>query len=97
MADWSRPFEDTITLTDGRTLSTLRDAGDFITSLPKVEQQLEEWQTAIEYLIGAAEYRDYMMHARIAALRALNRHVDRTFNPDRKDTQWGKRELKRDQ
>jgi hypothetical protein len=30
-------FEDTITLPDGRTLSTLRDAGDHITSLPKAE------------------------------------------------------------
>jgi hypothetical protein len=97
MADWSRPFEDTITLSDGRTLSTLRDAGDFIASLPKAEQQRKEWQTAIECLIGAAEYRDDLMHARIGVLRALNCHVDRTFYPDRKDTQWGKRKLKRDQ
>ena len=37
IADWSRAFEDTITLPDGRTLSTLRDAGDHITSLPKAE------------------------------------------------------------
>jgi hypothetical protein len=37
IADWSRAFEDTITLPDGRTLSTLRDAGDYITSLPKAE------------------------------------------------------------
>jgi hypothetical protein len=28
---------------------------------------------------------------------ALNRHVERVFNPDRKDTHWGKRKLKRDQ
>jgi hypothetical protein len=27
----------------------------------------------------------------------LNRHVERVFNPDRKDTHWGKRKLKRDQ
>jgi hypothetical protein len=97
MADWSRRFEDTITLPDGRTLSTLRDAGDYITGLPKAEQRLEEWQTAIECLTGAAEDRDYMMHARIGLLRALNRHVERAFKPDRKDTHWAKRKLKRDQ
>ena len=30
------------------------------------------------------------MHARIGMLRALNRNVERVFNPDRKDTNWGK-------
>jgi hypothetical protein len=38
-----------------------------------------------------------MMMARIGMLRALNRHVERVFNPSRKDAQWGKRNLKRDQ
>jgi hypothetical protein len=37
------------------------------------------------------------MMARIGVMRALNRHVVREFNPDRKDTHWGKRKLKRDQ
>lgn len=37
------------------------------------------------------------MHAHIGMLRAINRHVERVFNPDRKDTRWGKRKLKRDQ
>ena len=30
-------------------------------------------------------------------MKALNRHVERVFNPDRKDTHWGKRKLKGDQ
>ncbi|MEH2554605.1 hypothetical protein V1286_002134 [Bradyrhizobium algeriense] len=30
-------------------------------------------------------------------MKALNRHVERVFNPERKDTDWGKRKLKRDQ
>jgi hypothetical protein len=38
MADWSRALEDPITLPDGRTLSTLREAGDYITSLPKADR-----------------------------------------------------------
>ena len=37
------------------------------------------------------------MMARIAGMKALNRRVVRVFNPDRKDTHWGKRKLKRDQ
>jgi hypothetical protein len=97
MADWSRRFEDPITLPDGRTLSTLRDAGDYITSLPKAEQNLEAWQTAVEALIMTAEDRGPLMHAHIGVLRALNRNVERAFNPSRKDTHWGKRKLKRDQ
>ena len=37
------------------------------------------------------------MLARIAVMKALNRGVERVFNPDRKDTHWGRRKLKRDQ
>jgi hypothetical protein len=37
------------------------------------------------------------MLARIGVMKALNRHVERVFNPDRKDSHWGKRKLKRDQ
>jgi hypothetical protein len=73
------------------------DAGNYITGLSKAEQQLDEWQTAIEALIMAAENRGPLMHARIGMLRALNRHVERVFNPDRKDKHWGKRKLKRDE
>ena len=29
-------------------------------------------------------------------VKALNRHRERVFNPDRKDLHWGKRKLKRD-
>jgi hypothetical protein len=37
------------------------------------------------------------MMARIGVMKALNRHVVRVFNPERKDTHWGKRKLKRDE
>jgi hypothetical protein len=55
---WKRAFDDPIPLPDGRQLVTLKDAGDYITKLPKAEQQLGEWQTAIGCLIGAAEGQD---------------------------------------
>jgi len=81
----------------GRHLLTLKDAADYIMKLPKAEQKLEEWQTATEVLIMAAEGRGPVMHARIGVLRALNRNVARVFNPDRKERHWGKRKLKSDQ
>jgi hypothetical protein len=63
--------------------------------LPKAEQKLAEWQTATEILIGAAEGRDFLMHARIRMLRALSRNVEKVFDSSRKETHWGKRKLKR--
>jgi hypothetical protein len=95
-AAWARPFDDAILLPGGRELLTLRDAAHYIMKLPKADQEFEEWQTAIGCLIGAAEGRDFVMHARIGVLRALNRNIERTLT-DRKDSHWGKRKLKRDQ
>jgi hypothetical protein len=57
---------------------------------------LPEWQTAIEVLMLVSRSGPTMM-ARIGVMKALNRHVERVFNPDRKDTHWGKRKFKRDQ
>jgi hypothetical protein len=37
------------------------------------------------------------MFARIGVMRALNRHVERVFDPTRKDKHWGRRELKTDE
>jgi hypothetical protein len=64
---------------------------------PGKTRQSDEWQAAIEALLMAAEDRGPLLHARIGMLRALNRNVERVFNPDRKDTHWGKRKLKRDE
>jgi hypothetical protein len=36
------------------------------------------------------------MHARIGILHALNPHVERVFNPERKDPHWGRRKLAQD-
>jgi len=51
VAVWAPPFDDPILLPGGREIVTLRDAGDYITSLPKTEQDLEEWQAAVEALL----------------------------------------------
>ena len=95
-AGWRRKFEDLIPLSGGRKLVTLRDAADYITSLPKKESDLPEWQTAIAVLMLVSQGGPTMM-ARIGVMKALNRDVEHAFNPERKDTHWGKRKLKRDQ
>jgi hypothetical protein len=94
---WSRKFDDPIPVAKGKELVTLRDAALYITKLPKTEHDAEEWQTAVETLILVAESNGGpTMMARIGVMRALNRHVVRAFNPNRKDTHWGKRKLARD-
>jgi hypothetical protein len=93
---WQRPFEDPIPLPRGRQLVTLKDAADCIMKLPKAEQNHERWQAAVACLIGAADGLDFLMHARIGMVRALNKDVKRVFKPGRKDPHWGRRELARD-
>jgi hypothetical protein len=94
---WKRPFDDPIDLPGGRTLVTLEDAGNYITKLPKAEHTAPEWQAAMEALILVATRSGPTMLARIGVMKALNRNVERMFNPDHKDTHWGKRKLKRDE
>jgi hypothetical protein len=36
------------------------------------------------------------MFARIGIMLALNRHVERAFDPTRKEPHWGRRKLARD-
>ncbi len=81
-----------------KPLVTLRDAALYVTKLAKAEQQIEEWQTAVENLINAAEIGgSWLMLARTGVMRALNRNVERVFDPSRKDHHWGRRKLKRDE
>jgi hypothetical protein len=93
---WSREFDEPIPLTRGRQIVTLKDAANYIQKLPMGEQLLDEWQAAVEALLLVVELNGPTMMARIGILRALNRNVERVFNPSRKDTHWGKRKLKRD-
>jgi hypothetical protein len=46
-----------------------------VQALPKAKQKREEWQRAVRILIGAAEGRDFMMHARIAMMKAIRRSI----------------------
>jgi hypothetical protein len=93
---WKRPLDDPIPLPRGRQLVTLEDAVKYIQKLPKAEQHLAEWQAAVEAMLLVVDHNGPTMMARIGVMRAPNRHVERVFNPVRKDTHWGKRKLVRD-
>jgi len=53
-AEWSRKYDEPIPLPKGRQLITLKDAGTYITKLPKAEHTAAEWQAAMEALILVA-------------------------------------------
>jgi hypothetical protein len=72
---WSARFDDPIPLPRGRQLVTLQDARTYITKLPKVEHEAQEWQAAMEALILVATSGGPTMFARIGVMRALNRNV----------------------
>jgi hypothetical protein len=62
---------------------------------PKAEPGAE-WQVAMRALWLVAEHDRPAMFARIGVIRALIRHVERVFNPSRKEPHWGRRKLARD-
>ena len=64
---WSAAFEDPVVV-KGKTLPTLGDAASYIMKLPKAEQDLPEWQAAIEALIMAAGYKAAGFHGQAKML-----------------------------
>jgi hypothetical protein len=66
---WSRRFDEPIPLPDGRELKTLKDAGTYITKLPKAEHEAPEWLAAAQALLLVAERGGPTMLARM--MRAL--------------------------
>ncbi len=93
---WDLRFDPEIPLPRGKRLATLRDAGAYITKLPKAEHDATEWQTAAHCLMEAAERGGPVSFARLGVMQALTRHVEKVFDPSRKDTHWGRRKLARD-
>lgn len=94
---WFRAFDDPIALPDGRKLVTLLDTGEYI---PRPAAGRTEGPRMAggdrSVVLMAAEGRGPLLHARVGILRALNRHVERVFNLDRKETRWGRRKVARD-
>jgi hypothetical protein len=97
LCSWSLRFAEPIVLPDGRKLATLRDAMRHLAELiPEAERDMLEVPTASDLLTQAAEHDGPVEFARIATLQAINRHVERVFNPSRKEHHWGRRKLARD-
>jgi hypothetical protein len=71
---WNQRFFDPIILPSRKPLVTLRDAAKYIVKLPKVEQRASQWQAAAEVLMLVGEHGGDPMMARIAMMRALQRH-----------------------
>jgi len=95
---WDQRFFEPIVLPDGVKLVSLRDAiVHLVNTIPSSERAMPIVLTAAELITSAAEHGGPIEFARIATLRAINRHVERLFDPSRKEAHWGKRKLKRDQ
>jgi hypothetical protein len=81
---WQREFDEPIVLPDGGELRTLLEAGRYVEALPKTTHDRQEWQTAIRYLLMAAEDRLPVMFVHIAMLKALNAEESRPVPSPRK-------------
>jgi hypothetical protein len=62
------------------------DSALFITKLPMLEHDTEEWRAAIQVLLLVVRHAGPTMFARHGIMRALNRRVVREFNSSRKVT-----------
>jgi hypothetical protein len=91
---WDRPFAQPVPLPKGPPAQTLREAADYIRTLPQPERERQEWRLAIQMLIDAAEDRGPMLFARMGIVRALEGPVDAEVEPTRQGVTEGK--LKRD-
>ncbi|WP_235983904.1 hypothetical protein [Bradyrhizobium australiense] len=87
---WSREFDESIELPDGRTLVYFRDAATYMLNLSPKERRLPAWQAAAEALLLVVELGGPTMFARIGVMRALNRQHVREFNPKGKEPHWGR-------
>ena len=94
---WKRLFDEPIPLPRGPPARHARGRGQIYPETAGDRTRARGVVDCGQNLINAAEVGGgWLMLARIGVMRALNRHVERVFNPDRKDTHWGRRKLKRD-
>jgi hypothetical protein len=97
VVSWDSRFAEPIELPGGVRLASLREAiVHLVNTVPSSERGMPVVLTAAELITSAAERGGPVEFARIATLRALNRHVERVFDASHKDTHWGRRKLKRD-
>lgn len=83
---WDRPFAQPVPLPKGPPAQTLRDAADYIRTLPQPERERQEWRLAVQMLIDAAEDRGPMLFARMGIVRAIEGRLDDTPDAERQVT-----------
>jgi hypothetical protein len=94
---WDNRFAEPIDLPGGIKLSSLRDAiAHLVNTIPASDRRMPVVLTAAELITSAAEHGGPLEFARIATLRAINRHAVRVAGPSPKDHHWGRRKLARD-
>jgi hypothetical protein len=84
---------------EGRKIRTLDDARRYLIqfAVPRQPDKKLMLSNAMRTVLGAANGRDLMMHARIAVGRWVHRDdPPKAIDTMRKSTYWGRRELKRD-
>jgi hypothetical protein len=80
---WDSRFPEPIELPDGVKLASLREAiVHLVNTVPSFERGMPVVLTAAELITCAAERGGPIEFARIATLRALNRHEEGVLNPD---------------
>jgi hypothetical protein len=80
---WDSRFAEPIELPSGVRLASLREAiVHLVNTVPSSERGAPVILTAAELITSAAERGGPIEFARIATLRALNRHAERVLNPD---------------
>ncbi|MEH2480608.1 hypothetical protein V1282_003965 [Nitrobacteraceae bacterium AZCC 2146] len=96
-AGWYVHFREPILTPKGALLITLRDAGDYITRLPKAEHDSKPWQTAMHCLLQAADSGGPTDFARMGVMQALYPKGDPVYSPRTKEPKWRRAKLVRDQ
>jgi hypothetical protein len=99
---WDLEFFQPISVPGKRKpLVTLRDAVEYMTSLPRAERGADYWWPAVTLLAIIGECGGCMFFAERAVAYGLRKGAQNPppeFDPERKrDRPWGKRKLKRDE
>jgi len=85
---WDRKFAAPIPVPKGAPLVWLRDAGIYITRLPKDQHDAKPWQTAMDCLLLVADNGGPIDFADIAMRQALNPKGEPVYRPHGTDTKW---------
>ncbi|MDB5616117.1 hypothetical protein [Tardiphaga sp.] len=94
---WYSQFPAPIPVPKGEPLVTLRDAGAYITRLPRDQHDSVAWQAAMHVLIQAADHGGPIEFARLGMVQALNPKPEPVYHSAKNDPVWrNNRKLARD-